>query len=176
MTTNPGAPDSPGQGERPTMNSAGMQFNALLGYVFTTGSDMISWLGDDEQANALYRFYNGSDHMYTIDPEFLQEFPQTYKKLNAYRIPRGEITANLLVTTDTEKGSAGYDNALGYYLANENGPQVGYVVVPSAEGNYCLFSDHRWNPNDKDQTKWHGRNRQMWEDLMNGDDDYDDLF
>ncbi len=236
MTTNPGAPDSPGQGERPTMNSAGMQFNALLGYVFTTGSDMISWLGDDEQANALYRFYNGSDHMYTIDPEFLQEFPQTYKKLNAYRIPRGEITANLLVTTDTEKGSAGYDNALGYYLANENGPQVGYVVVPSAqsgsdinrvtitqsqlnsyrggsmgffiipdggdqnslsrgqqinfqsqgdgfrgsgistaEGNYCLFSDHRWNPNDKDQTKWHGRNRQMWEDLMNGDDDYDDL-
>ena len=236
MTTNPGSPDSPGPGERSTMNAAGMQFSSLLGHVFTSGSDMISWMGDDEQANALYRYYNGNDHMYTIDPEFEQEFPQTYKKLNAYRIPRGEIQANLLVTTDTEKGSAGYDNALGYYLATENGPQVGYVVVPSAqsgsdinrvtitasqlnsyrggsmgfflipdggdqnslsrgqqinfqtqgdgfrgsgistaEGNYCLFSDHRWNPNDKDQTKWHGRNKQMWEDLMNGDDDYDDL-
>lgn len=237
LTTNPGQPDSPGSGERSTMNAAGMVFQAVFGYVFVTASDMISWMADDERANSLYRFYNGSDHMYTIDPEFQWEFPQTYGTLNAYRIPRGEINADILVTTDTEKGSAGYDNALGYYLATESGgPQIGYIIVPSAqsgsdinrvtipaaqldqykggsmgfflvpdgagqqslsrgqqisfsaqgdgyrgngistaEGNYCLFSDHRWNPNKKDQTKWHGRNKQMWEDLIAGDDDYDDL-
>jgi hypothetical protein len=236
LTTNPGQPDGPGSGERATMNAAGMQFQAVFGYVFSKAADMISYMSDDEQGEALYRFYNGSDHMYTIDPEFLWDFPQTLKRRNAYRIPKGEINADLLVTTDTEKGSAGYDNALGYYLADKNGPQVGYVIVKSAkagtninrvtipasqlrnykrgsmgfflipdgadlnslskgqqinfspqgdgfrgngistaQGNYCLFSDNRWNPNNKDQTKWKGRNKQLWEDLLNGDDDYDDL-
>ena len=27
----------------------------------------------------------------------------------------------------------------------------------------------------KDQTKWHGRSHQFWEDLIAGDDDYNDL-
>jgi len=236
LTTNPGTPDGPGQGERATMNAAGMQFQAVFGYVFAKSADMISYMGDDEQGEALYRFYNGSDHMYTIDPEFLWDFPQTLKRRNAYRIPKGEINADLLVTTDTEKGSAGYDNALGYYLADASGPKVGYVIVKSAkagtninrvtipasqlrnyrggtmgfflipdgadqnslskgqqinfsaqgdgfrgngistaQSNYCLFSDNRWNPGDKDMTKWKGRNKQLWEDLLNGDDDYDDL-
>lgn len=236
MTTNPGAPDGPGQGERATMNAAGMVFNKVIGYVFTKGSDAISYMADEEQAEGLYRYYNGSDHMYTIDPELLWDFPQTVKGRNSYRIPKSEITANMMVTTDTEKGSAGYDNALGFYLADSNGPSVGYVIVPSAksgsninrfavpaaalnnhqggtmgfflipdgaarnslstgqvinfspqsdgfrgdgigtaQSNYCLFSDNRWNPGDKDMTKWKGRNKQLWEDLLNGDDDYDDL-
>ena len=32
-----------------------------------------------------------------------------------------------------EKGKAGYDNAFGFYLANDDGPQWGKIVVPSAK-------------------------------------------
>ena len=141
---------------------------------------------------------------------------------------------------DVEKGGAGYDNALGFYLADATGPKYGRIVVTSArngtnlynawmtslklneyaggtmgfflipngggqnslsimqevtfsplnspytggfsavgintaQNNYCLFSDKTWNPMQKDQTKWQGKNNQFWEDLIAGDDDYDDL-
>jgi len=236
LTTNPGLPDSPGAGERNTMNSNGMVFQEVIGYVFQAASEMISYMGDGEKAEALWRYYNGSNHFYTMDPEMLWDQPQQKLGRNAYRIPKTEVFANLMITMDTEKGSAGYDNALAYYMADENGPDIGVILVPSAqngsninrvtitksmlndynggsmgfalipdggdrnslsagqqisfssqsdgfradgintaEGNYCLFSDRQWNPGDKDFTKWKGRNRQMWEDLINGDDDYDDL-
>ena len=38
-----------------------------------------------------------------------------------------------------------------------------------------MFSDRFWNPSDKEHTKWHGKSYQHWEDLLNGDDDYNDL-
>ena len=46
--------------------------------------------------------------------------------------------------------------------------------ISSAENNYVLFSDSDWNPDNKDFTKWDGDQYQYWEDLINGDDDYDD--
>lgn len=248
LTTNPGAPDTEGSGERSTMNGAGMVFHSVLGYVFQRKSDGIGYIGDREKMWALHRFYNPStrDHRYTIDPQN-NNIPQRVSQDRfAYRIPQ-KVTNALEVRMDVEKGKAGYDNAFGYYLANDDGPQWGKIVVPSAknaeegggnetstititkselenyaggtmgfflipdgagqnslsvnqtfsinshssghgdgfrgsgissrENNYILLSDKKWNPEDeKDYTKWKGPNKQMWEDLIDGDDDYDDLI
>lgn len=249
LTTNPGAPDTQGAGERSTMDSAGMVFHSMLGFCFQRKGDGISYLGDQERMWALHRFYNPStgDHRYTIDAWF--GVPERISRSRfGYRIPKS-ISVDLVVRLDVEKGSAGYDNSFGYYLASPDGPQWGKIVVPSAksaqdsleggneyatitvpaaklalyaggtmgffllpdgkgrnsglsqnqevsfnshssgygpgfrgngidtnENDYALFSDREWNPEDqKDFTKWKGANRQMWEDLIDGDDDYDDL-
>ena len=248
LTTNPGAPDTQGAGERDTMNGAGMVFHSILGYVFQKKPDGIEFIADKERLWALHRFYNPStgDHRYTIDPQN-NTIPQRVSRSRfAYRIPQ-KVTTDLTVRLDVEKGKAGYDNAFGYYLANSSGPQWGKIVVPSAknaeegggnetnvvtisvselqaykggtmgffllsdgagqnnlstnqtfninshsnghgsgfrgsgidtkENDYILFSDKEWNPEDKkDYTKWKGPNKQMWEDLIDGDDDYDDLI
>ena len=53
--------------------------------------------------------------------------------------------------------------------------------INTAQSNYVFFSDRDWNPligsppTRKDFTKWQGKNNQFWEDLLNGDDDYNDL-
>ena len=248
LTTNPGEPDTEGQGERSSMNSAGMVFHSILGYVFQKKGDGISYIADKERLYALHRFYNPStlDHRYTIDPQD-NTIPQRVSNSRfAYRIPK-KITNALTIRMDVEKGKAGYDNAFGFYLADSDGPQWGKIVVPSAknaaegggnetqtitlstselepyaggtmgffllsdgadqnslsvnqtfdiqshsnghgpgfrgqgidtkENDYILFSDKKWNPEDeKDYTKWKGPNKQMWEDLIDGDDDYDDLI
>ena len=248
LTTNPGAPDTQGSGERESMNAAGMVFHSILGYVFQKKPDGISYISDKEKLWALHRFYNPStkDHRYTIDPQNKTTPQRVSDSRFAYRIPQN-VTNALEVRMDVEKGKAGYDNAFGYYLANSNGPQWGKIVVPSAKNaeegggnetstitisqseleqykggtmgffllsdganqnslsvnptfnfsshssgygsgfrgsgintqasNYALFSDKEWNPEDKkDYTKWKGPNKQMWEDLIDGDDDYDDLI
>lgn len=238
LTTNPGQPDGPGQGERASMNAAGMIFQNIIGHVFQSKDKSVTYLGKDEQIQELHRFYRASpvDHKYTIDAEIPGEPPRPLSKKSAYRIPQ-DVKYDLTITMDVEKGSAGYNNALGVYLADNNGPQTGLVIVKSAksgenisvvtvpvstlqqykggtlgfflipnggnanslstgqvinfvphngdgfrgsgistaQGNYCLFSDRLWNKHKKDQTKWKGNKRQMWEDLINGDDDYDDL-
>ena len=248
LTTNPGEPDSEGKGERATMNSAGMVFHSILGYVFQRKGDGISYIADRERLYGLHRFYNPStgDHRYTIDPQNNTTPQRVSDSRFAYRIPK-KITNALTIRMDVEKGKAGYDNAFGFYLADSDGPQWGKIVVPSAkeasegggnetqtitlstselepyaggtmgffllsdgadqnslsvnqtftiqshsnghgpgfrgngidtkENDYILFSDKKWNPEDeKDYTKWKGPNKQMWEDLIDGDDDYDDLI
>jgi len=241
LTTNPGEPDTKGAGERATMNASGMAGGEVLGHVFPTAAAMNSYLHTDEQAEALHRFHSMSpfDHKYTIDGEIVGGNPQKIPKRWCYRIPI-ESKADLNISMDVEKGSAGYDNAIGFYLADDTGPKYGRVIVTSArngtnlynawmtslklneyaggtmgfflipngggqnslsimqeltftplnspytggfsavgittaQNNYCLFSDRTWNPMQKDQTKWQGKNNQFWEDLINGDDDYDDL-
>ncbi len=47
--------------------------------------------------------------------------------------------------------------------------------LSSAENNLSLFSEKRLNWNEKDFTKWTSRWWQYWEDLLDGDDDYDDV-
>ena len=248
LTTNPGAPDTQGPGERSSMNAAGMVFHSVLGYVFQRKSDGIGYIGDKEKMWALHRFYNPTtkDHRYTIDPQNNNTPQRISRSRFGYRIPQ-KVTNALEVRMDVEKGKAGYDNAFGFYLATDDGPQWGKIVVPSAknaeegggnetstvtlsqseleayaggtmgffllsdgadqnslsvnqtinfsshsnghgpgfrgsgistkENNYVLFSDKKWNPEDeKDYTKWKGPNKQMWEDLIDGDDDYDDLI
>ena len=57
-----------------------------------------------------------------------------------------------------------------------NGPGFRGVGVSSAQQNYIFLSDKQWNPqNQKDYTKWQGANTQLWEDLLDGDDDYNDV-
>ena len=241
LTTNPGQPDSPGAGERVTMDSSGQSGGEVLGYVFPTALAMNSYLAPGEQAEALHRFWspNPFDHKYSIDGDYQGGMPTKVPDHFCYRIPI-DAKADLNIQMDVEKGGAGYDNALGFYLADETGPKIGRIVVTSAsngtemynafipsaqlkqyaggtmgfflipngggqnsltimqevtfsplnspytggysavgintaQNNYCLFSDNRHNPNDKDQTKWHGKDIQFWEDLIAGDDDYDDL-
>ena len=241
LTTNPGEPDTAGVGERPTMNANGHAGGEVIGHVFPTALAMNSYLHGDEQAEALHRFFSSNpfDHRYSIDSEFEGGMPKKIPKRWCYRIPN-EVKADLNVQMDVEKGTAGYDNAVGFYLADETGPKYGRVIVTSArngtnlyeayvpsgklsqyaggtmgfflipdgggqnsltinqeiafetlnaphdggfrgtgistaQSNYCLFSDRTWNPKKKDQTKWQGKNNQFWEDLIDGDDDFDDL-
>ena len=241
LTTNPGQPDSPGAGERVTMDNSGQSGGEVLGHVFPTALAMNSYLAPGEQAEALHRFWspNPFDHKYSIDGDYAGGMPTKVPDHFCYRIPL-DAKADLNIQMDVEKGGAGYDNALGFYLADETGPKIGRIVVTSAssgsemynayvpaaklqqyaggtmgfflipngggqnslsimqeltftplnspysggfsavgintaQNNYCLFSDRTWNPMQKDQTKWQGKNNQFWEDLIAGDDDYDDL-
>ena len=45
----------------------------------------------------------------------------------------------------------------------------------SAQSNYTFFSERRLNSGDKAMTRWPDRAWQYWEDLLNGDNDYDDM-
>ena len=54
LTTNPGEPDSPGTGERATMNASGMGGGEVIGHIFPTAASMASYLAEDEQAEALH--------------------------------------------------------------------------------------------------------------------------
>ena len=239
LTTNPGMPDSPGVGERPSMNSVGMAGGELIGHVFPDAASMNSYLAQNEKAQAIHRFHSSDpfDHKYKIDG------PTDPVKLveNEYRIPT-EVKTDLMVQIDVEKGSSSYDSSLGFYLADETGPKYGRIVCTNAKGgtelytaylpsaklneyaggtmgffmmpnggnlnsqaindvisfealntggngpgfrgvgvntaqqNYIFFSGRKWNPqNNKDYTKWQGANTQMWEDLLDGDDDYNDV-
>lgn len=47
--------------------------------------------------------------------------------------------------------------------------------LSSAESNLSFFSERRLNRNRKEFTKWPNRSWMYWEDLLNGDDDYDDV-
>ena len=241
LTTNPGQPDSVGVGERPMMNADGHAGGEVLGHVFPTALAMNSYLAPGEQAEPLHRFHspNPYDHKYSIDGDYAGGMPVKVPDHFCYRIPL-DAKADLNIQMDVEKGDSGYNNSLGFYLADDTGPKYGRVVVTSArngtemynayvpnaklaqyaggtmgfflisdgadvntltanqdiafeplnsphlggfrgtginsaQSNYCLFSDNRWNPKDKDQTKWHGKDIQFWEDLIDGDDDYNDL-
>ena len=240
LTTNPGMPDSPGQGERATMNASGMAGGEQIGHVFPDATAMNSYLAEGEQAEALHRFHSSNpfDHKYKIDGP---KYPVKLTGANAYRIPN-EVKSDLAVKIDVEKGSSSYDSTIGLYLADETGPKYGRIVctnaqqgtelfvayvpsgklndyaggtmgfflipnggnvnslavndiisfealntggngpgfrgvgVSSAQQNYIFFSDKQWNPqNQKDYTKWQGANTQLWEDLLDGDDDYNDV-
>jgi hypothetical protein len=45
----------------------------------------------------------------------------------------------------------------------------------SAQSNLSFFSQRRFNRSNKEYTKWPNRSWMYWEDLINGDDDYDDV-
>jgi len=239
LTINPGEPDSPGAGERSTMNAAGMANGKVLGYAFADAKDGIPYIGDKESLAPLHRYYQGygnvQDHDHRVDINVdgvsLQAVRRGNKQL--YEIP-GNLKVPMMIHYDVHKGAAGYQNSWGVYISDPDGNpvwgrviladatnsvgfgeykvplsilrqyaggNVGFFLVPdgnrngasngqsvtfsdtgngwrsslnSAESNYTLFSDHRINYNKKDFTRWEGDNYQWWEDLLNGDDDYDD--
>lgn len=239
LTVNPGEPDSPGAGERATMNLAGMANGKVLGWAFKDPKDGIPYIGDKESLAALHRYYQGFgnliDHDHrcdiNVDGVSLQAVRRGGQQL--YEIP-GNLKVPMIILYDVHKGAAGYRNSWGVYIADPNGTpvwgrviladatnsvgfgeykvplnvlrqyaggNVGFFLVPdgnnfgasngqavtfsdtgngwrcslnSNQDNLTFFSDRRLNRNGKEMTRWEGDNYQWWEDLISGDDDYDD--
>ena len=233
LTTNPA-------GEKSTMDAAGMGArDDVFVYVYGESNRIISALGEGEQGQELYRYYNPTtqDHRYTLNP--IGGTPLAANLSKGYYSLRHEVSADLLIEFNCQRGSASYDNTFGYYIApqgqglepvygqvvlpnatdatgyksftipaatiNQYVPcRLGFVLIPdgdqensgvsegdtltfsetsngwrtnlsSAESNLAMFSEKRLNWNEKSFTKWTSRWWQYWEDLLDGDDDYDDV-
>ena len=72
--------------------------------------------------------------MASIDAEIPEKPPERHEKRNSYRIPKNP-RQNLRIIIDCEHGSAGYNNSLGFYMANDNQPVRGYIVVPESKSD-----------------------------------------
>ena len=72
----------------------------------------------------------------------------------------------------TANGSSVAQNDVLTFSQTSNGWRTN---LNSAEQNLSMFSERRLNWNNKNFTKWTSRWWQWWEDLLNGDDDYDDM-
>ena len=90
----------------------------------------------NDKVQALVRQFASTDfdHMASIDAEIPEQPPQRHEKRNSYRIPKNP-RQNLRIIIDCEHGYASYNNCLGFYMANENGPVRGYVVVPESKAD-----------------------------------------
>ena len=96
-------------------------------------------------------------------------------KLNAYS---GGTMGFFLIPNGGNVNSLAVNDIISFEALNTGGNGAGFrgVGVSSAQQNYIFFSDKQWNPqNQKDYTKWQGANTQLWEDLLDGDDDYNDV-
>lgn len=235
LTTNPGQPDSPGAGERATMNAAGMGFGTTFGHVFLKPDDAKPYLTDGEEMVPLHRYYSAGlgDHLYSLSLMAPEQAPEYLPKQLVYKIPLNP-QSDIVIGYKVRQGEAGYSNTWGYYIGDSNGiaynkvilgnvkqnisyqeitiPKatlqlyagrpLGFFIVPnganfgctdgaylsmyasgggfkhsggSSEQGYIFFSDRRMNPGNRSKTRWVGNNWQWWEDLLNGDDDYDDV-
>lgn len=239
LTTNPGEPDSPGAGERVTMDAAEMQFDEILGYVFPTPNDAVTHLANDEIIEPLHRYFQpygpptAFDHKYQLEYIGDNVSPKLSANGQYYHIPN-EIYTNLFVGFDLHKGGAAYQNSLGVYLRNSSGVitfgriieaqattsegytqtiipisilrqnlngRIGFFLISdggnrgasdqqnvtfsfAGNGYVCdqvssregrvFFSESEINPNNKRYSVLKSDDWQWWEDLLNGDNDYDD--
>lgn len=240
LTTNPGAPDSPGVGERPTMDAGGYIQGQIFGYVYNDAAAGTGVIAEDEEVVPLHRYYKGTgssadDHMYSLELQATPKPPTYNKKRQIYRIPSNP-KSGFTVGYKVKKGGAAYKNSWGWYISTKDGSQIvankvirgnirqnidyaettisqsilqnykghnfGFFIVPdgdnyginngdtlnfsggaggftvssgSAESGYAFFTDHRMNPGNVNKTRLVGDNWQWWEDLLNGDNDYDDV-
>ena len=137
LTTNPGAPDGPGNGERQYLNDNGYVFQMVIGHAFLRQDMSIGYKRrKNDRVQALVRQFKSTefDHMASIDAELPEQPPQRYEKRNSYRIPKNP-RQNLRIIIDCEHGSAGYNNSLGFYMANDNQPVRGYIVIPESKSD-----------------------------------------
>ena len=51
----------------------------------------------------------------------------------------------------------------------------GYKNSASSQSDWVFFSNRTMNPDDVSKVRFNSENWQWWEDLLNGDDDYDDF-
>ena len=51
----------------------------------------------------------------------------------------------------------------------------GWKHSSSNQSNWVFFSNKKMNPGNRSKVRYQGNNWQWWEDLLNGDDDYDDF-
>jgi len=137
LTTNPGAPDGPGNGERQYLNDNGFIFQSVIGHAFLRKDMSIGYKRKkNDKVQALVRQFASTDfdHMASIDAEIPEQPPQRHEKRNSYRIPKNP-RQNLRIIIDCEHGSAGYNNSLGFYMASDTQPVKGYVVVPESKSD-----------------------------------------
>tara|TARA_A100001388_G_scaffold22511_1_gene14740 strand:+ start:453 stop:4841 length:4389 start_codon:yes stop_codon:yes gene_type:complete len=58
LTIKPGEPDTPGNGERATLNAGGYGFVEILGWAYEDAAAMNPYLGKKEKAQELHRYYD----------------------------------------------------------------------------------------------------------------------
>ena len=97
---------------------------------------------------------------HTISKTILNQYAPC--KIGFVMVPNG-YTAN---------GSSVAQNDVLTFSQTSNGWRTN---LNSAEQNLSMFSERRLNWNNKNFTRWTSRWWQWWEDLLNGDDDYDDM-
>ena len=228
-------------GEGGDLDAGGYQpRDEVLFYGYREAEDMISELMDGEEPAALHRYYSfeGEDHRYSIEPlGNVARAPNLKNNIFRFDTP---AESRLKITLNTRRGSASYENTIGWYVTDENNVPIagrvllsnatdssgtfhrsipkdeinsympcnlGFFMIPdgnnggasdgqditfSAHNNqygagyttnqnshprqngYVWFSDRRLNPGKKDMTKWPDAVWQYWEDLWDGDEDYND--
>ena len=224
-------------GEATTMANYGMVVTGTEFFAFDEKDRMYSELVENEVPVPLYRLYSPSkqDHKFVtedvgglIEPDLRNNRYKLVSKANSY----------LNIDFECRKGSAGYDNTLGWYVTDgiDGNPVYGEVMMPnatdasgkfvtkipkkiinqyipcslgffivpdgddqnsnvekgdsvtlsdtgngwrtnlnSAQQNLTFFSQSKFNRDKKDFTHWPNRRWMYWEDLLNGDDDYNDV-
>ena len=121
-------------GEVSTMNAAGMgSRDTVLFYGFSDKQDMISELMDGEIAAPLYRYYSpqSNDHRYTLTPIGGPPLESNLREGFFNLTDKAETYLNF--TFNCQKGSAAYDNTMGWYVTNANNEPIhGRVLLENA--------------------------------------------
>lgn len=99
---------------------------------------------------------NYSVGSYTIPLGVLAQYPGKY--IGFYLVPDGN------------RNGISVGDSLSFYKSGG-----GWKRNNTAESNYVFFSNPKMNPGNRSKTRWQGENWQWWEDLLSGDDDYDDF-
>ena len=139
LTTNPGAPDSPGTGERATMDIQNMANGEILGYVFTNKEDAIPHIADDERILELHRYYapssvvTQSDHMYSLQQMSVEQPPRYGTRLT-YTTPNNPKTS-WYISYKMVKPSAAYQNSWGVYISDADATTIYWTKTIKANVN-----------------------------------------
>ena len=138
-------------------------YKNTFGYYLTSGADMDPTFGEILLSNATdatgYRSF-------TIPAATLNQYAPC--RLGFVLIPNGyQVNGSSAVAIGTD---------LAFTELNTGWTTIG---LGSSQSNYSLFSESRLNPivngRHKRTTRWTSRWWQWWEDLVDGDDDYDDV-
>lgn len=123
------------------MSANDYEFIENLGYVFLDPSRSVNHCAEYELIYPLDRYYNPNltDHRYTISIENYKNLPEQLNKRFAYKIGKNPKNS-LNIEFDVEHGDAGYDNAVGVYLANNNAPQWGRIIQPGTKSGDRIAS------------------------------------
>ena len=99
------------------------------------------------------------------------------------KIPRDEINSYMpcnlgfFIISDGNNGAA-FDGQDITFSPHNNSHGPGWTTNENShpkQNGYVFFSDRRLNPDKRDQTKWPDNVWQYWEDLFDGDEDYNDV-
>ncbi len=136
-------------GEQADLDAGGYQpRDEVLFFGYREAEDMISELMEGEEPAALHRYYSfeGNDHKYSIEPlGKVMRAPDLKNNIFRFDTP---AESRLKITLNTRRGSAQYDNTIGWYVTDENNvPIFGRVLLANATDSSGTF--HRSIPKDE---------------------------